>query len=110
MKLTLALGHNSVQECQRHVSSREFAEWMAYDRLDPIGPERQDVMLAQIAWLLAETNRNKKKQKKAFKVTDFLPDWGTGRKQKEPAWKVMKDKMALLTALFNSGKDEEAQD
>jgi hypothetical protein len=52
-------------------SSRELSEYMAYDRLSPIGDERADLRSALIATVLANVNRDPKKQR-AFKLDDFL--------------------------------------
>ena len=43
----------SVAQAQREIDSREFAEWIAYSRISPIGDERQDAMLAQVALCVA---------------------------------------------------------
>jgi hypothetical protein len=41
--------------------------------------ERLDVLFAKSDQLFAEANRNKKKSKKAFKLSTFLIDWSGGR-------------------------------
>jgi len=38
-----------VAEAQRWISSREFAEWMAYDRIDPFGAKRGDLQAGIVA-------------------------------------------------------------
>lgn len=67
----------SVREAQQRVSSREFAEWMAYYRLEPFGELRHDLQSAIIASVIANVNRNPKKHAKPFKVDEFMPDFGT---------------------------------
>lgn len=66
--------------------------------------------------LLAEINRNPKKRKKPFKVTDFLPDFSGnferrifGEEDDEGArpnegWKFLLDKVVALNKRFG-GKD-----
>lgn len=49
----------SVRQAQREISSAEFAEWMAYDRLDPIGPVRVDVAAGTIAAAVFNARRSK---------------------------------------------------
>jgi hypothetical protein len=68
--LTGFLGHNSVKDCQRHISSHEFAEWMAYFTIEPFGDDLIDLQFSQLEALLANVNRSKKGR--AFKPEDFL--------------------------------------
>lgn len=44
--------------------------WLAYDRIQPIGPERNDLGLAQICCIIAQVNAKKGKR---FKPSDFMP-------------------------------------
>jgi len=54
------------------MSSREFAEWVAYDRINPIGPERADWRAALIAWMIACAFRGKGRPPA---IKDFMPEW-----------------------------------
>jgi len=47
----------------------ELSEWMAYDAIEPIGPERGDLQAAVVAATIANIHR--KKGKKPFKLSDF---------------------------------------
>ena len=49
----------SVRRCQREVNSKEYAWWMAYDRIDPIGQERDDIRAALICETIAKAAGNK---------------------------------------------------
>ncbi|UZA25230.1 DUF4035 domain-containing protein [Moraxella bovis] len=51
-KLAGHLG-KTVGELERTMTAREFAEWQAYDRLDPIGGYRGDIQSAVIACAMA---------------------------------------------------------
>ena len=51
-KLAGHLG-KTVGELERTLTAREFAEWQAYDRLDPIGGYRGDLRAALIATAMA---------------------------------------------------------
>lgn len=66
-----------MRECQRWVSSHEFAEWEAYDRLEPIGPRRADLNAATIAATVMNSRRTKGSQPvvqpKAFMPTFWEP-------------------------------------
>lgn len=63
----------SVWRAQREVSSREFAEWMAYATLEPFGPEREDQRAGVVAATLANINRDSKLRPEPYSVEDFFP-------------------------------------
>jgi hypothetical protein len=54
------------------MSSVEFIEWIAYYRLEPWGYEADNWRAGMIASVIA--NANRKKGKKAYKPTDFMPE------------------------------------
>ena len=58
-RLTVALGHRSVLDCQRHVSSHEFTEWMSYYSIEPFGDDLIDLQFAQLESLFANANARK---------------------------------------------------
>lgn len=58
------------------IPSRLLTEWMAYDRLDPVGRERDDWRAAQVSAVLAEIYRDRKKRGQAYTAADFMPEWG----------------------------------
>jgi hypothetical protein len=61
--------------------SREFAEWMLLDRMEPIGERRLDFLAGMLAALIANVNR--KPEAAPFKPSDFIPDWdGPPRRQR----------------------------
>lgn len=70
--MTLAIGGCTVRELQVRMSSREFAEWQAFARLDPFGPARADLRMANQMALFAEVHRDRKKRSKAFTPADFM--------------------------------------
>jgi hypothetical protein len=57
------------------VDSHEFTEWMAYNRLEPFGPQRGDLRAAIVAATIANVYRDKKKKPTPFKASDFMPDF-----------------------------------
>lgn len=60
------------------MSAWEFAEWLAYDRLEPIGEPRADMRIAMLTALTAEIHRNDKNRPAAFVPADFIPwFWAT---------------------------------
>lgn len=58
---------------QDEISSREFAEWQAYYRLEPFGERVTDVRLANLLALIASGLGGKKVDPK-----DMLVEWGAG--------------------------------
>ena len=63
------------------MSSREFAEWMAFGTLEPWGFESDNWRAALIAAMVANTVRDPKKKRKPYQPEDFMPQMG---KDKEP--------------------------
>ena len=48
--MTLGLGHKSLRECQRWITSSEFAFWQAWEQeYGPIGPAHDDELAAMIS-------------------------------------------------------------
>jgi len=61
----------TVAELESRMSAAELREWMAYDRVSPIGPERGDLCAGIVAATVANCHRGKGRA--AFKPTDFMP-------------------------------------
>ena len=55
------------------ITSGQFAEWMAYSRLEPWGEDRDDLRMGIVASVIANSNRGK--GKKPYKPQDFMPDF-----------------------------------
>ena len=104
MELALRLGC-TLEECMDRVSAPEFYWWRAFDKISPIGDRRMEIMLAQIAQVLAEVNRNKKKRSKPWQVDDFIPNWSGQPKQRQKHWKELLSIAENLNQAFG-GKDE----
>jgi len=75
----MALGM-SVAEAQERISSAEFTEWCAYDRIEPYGPERVDFLAAMICDTVA-----KAAGVKTTKPADFMPRFDRVRKRQTVA-------------------------
>ncbi|KKL54307.1 hypothetical protein LCGC14_2266740 [marine sediment metagenome] len=54
------------------MDAQEFAEWVAYSRLDPFGNERGDLHAAMNLSMLYNINRGKSATKSP---ADFMPDF-----------------------------------
>jgi hypothetical protein len=72
----------SVAEAQRRISSAEFVEWCAYDRIDPYGPERLDYHAGLIASMIANVNAA---GGKTYTAADFMPKFDRRVKRQTPA-------------------------
>jgi hypothetical protein len=68
----LALGYKSVSECQESITSAEYAEWLAYDALEPIIPPWR-VLFGTLAATTANTVATKQSNVRTW--SDFFPDW-----------------------------------
>jgi len=73
-----------VRDCQRSISSAEFARWRAYDRISPIGPERGDLHAAIVAAAVFNARRRKSSDRYAD-PKDFMPKFVTPRRQLTPS-------------------------
>lgn len=62
----------TVDELLTRLTSRELSEWMAYASIEPFGEQRADLRAALVASVIANANRNPKKQPAAFTPSDFL--------------------------------------
>jgi hypothetical protein len=56
----------------------QLIEWLAYYTIEPFGEERDDVRAGIVASTIANTQR--RKGKKAFKPSDFMPFSGNSSK------------------------------
>ena len=57
----------SVKQAQREIDAREFAEWIAFFRLEPYGAEINDMQFASIKMMIAAAASGKKQ-----KLSDHL--------------------------------------
>ena len=89
----------SVARAQREISAREFAEWMAYDRIDPIGRDRDDWRAVLLAAMLANIHRPK--GKRPYQLKDFWPRWDTTDPDEEELARKIKATMGALAAYFD---------
>ena len=65
----------SVAEAQARISSREFAEWQAYDQVDPFGEWRSDFRAGVIA---SATVNLWRRRGETTSPADFMPDFVEG--------------------------------
>lgn len=77
----------SVAQAQQQISAREFAEWMAFNRIEPFGAERMDIGFAIVASTVANSLKGKKGS--PFKLTEFLPMFTSKPAMSERALKAV---------------------
>lgn len=75
------------------ISSRQFAEWMAYARLEPWGEERADLRAGIVASTIANANRGK--GQKPYKPQQFMPSFEP-ETEEESAARLLARAMAAL--------------
>lgn len=91
-------------EAKARYTRRELWHWVAWEHEH--GPitihERIDSGFARSNWLFAEANRNRKKRKRPFQVSDFMPAYGgksrRRRKSPEELWKHMETVAMMMQA------------
>lgn len=59
-----------VGEMLARMSSQELTAWQAFDQVEPVGPRRGDYHAALIASLIANVNRDPKRQ--PYRLEQFL--------------------------------------
>jgi hypothetical protein len=98
----------TVGELLNRINSRELTEWMIFDKHEPIGDARMDVLFALSDSILANVNRNPAVRKEPFSISDFIPDWwAVPKSPKEEALGRMKANLMMaevITAAFG-GQD-----
>lgn len=72
IKYSLEIGW-PVPLLEKYLSSSDLAELMAYDRIEPFGPRRDDLRAGIIASVIANANRSP--NGKAFKPSDFMANF-----------------------------------
>jgi len=78
----------SVRRCQSEVSSREFSEWIAFNKFSPIGEQQANHRSAVQCSITAASFGGGNK----FKPSDFIIEYGDEKKQD----------IGLLEAQFDS--------
>lgn len=78
-RLTIALGHKSVRECQQCIDSAEFAEWLAYYSIEPFGYPMDNLRFGAVVAAIYNVNRKKGataiKANEVFQARKPISDW-----------------------------------
>ena len=75
------------------ITSRQFAEWMAYAKLEPFGEERADLRAGIVASTIANVNRGK--NQKPYKPTDFMASFELETEEQAAERLIAKAMLAL---------------
>lgn len=102
-RLALALGM-TVKELEQRMSSRELSEWMAFFSLEPWGCEVEDWRFGMLASVIANVNRDKKKQRKPFEPQDFMPQRNTKveTQKEEQTWEEQARIIEMWARMFQA--------
>lgn len=97
----------SVKRAHREIDSDEFAEWMAFSKVEPFGAEAEDRRFAVLATILANVNRDPKSKPEPFTEADFFPTFMTLRQRLEkvvqgPTEDVLQSKLTAWATLMAS--------
>lgn len=84
----------------------EALEWMAYERVEPFGEARGDIQAAIVASMIANANRDSKKQRKPFSFDKFMLDFWQER-QKASA-KSMRERFMAYALSHNQAINQAA--
>lgn len=94
-----------VSELLARMPARELDEWQAYARIEPFGEEREDLRMGTIASTIANTAFGRKKGSKAFKPSDFFPEFEVAAKKQEPQKPMTPEQtVEYFAALTGGGK------
>ena len=91
------------------MSSREYAEWLAYAEIEPIGVDRSDLQAGVIAATVANTHRDVEQTPEPYKPADFIHEFWplddeTGEEELRQSWQEQLALVEALNAAFG-GKD-----
>jgi len=88
MKLALAVGRADVDAMLDEITEREFRDWMAYDRIQPFGAERDDIRMALGFAAMCNTWGGKVKVESFMPFTDYDQGEIETRRQIDKARKI----------------------
>ena len=92
-------------EMLSRMDSRELVDWMAYERVDPFGLDRLDLLAGIIASTIANVYRDEKKRKKPFQPDEFMPKFDARKKEKpRQTWQQQKQIIEMLNVALK-GRD-----
>lgn len=86
----------SVSRCQEEVNSREFLEWLAYQRIEPFGALQEDYRAGVLASLLYNPWRKEGAAGKG--PQDFFPSLADEEPEEDEFWDTAEGQIVLAKA------------
>jgi hypothetical protein len=68
---------------QAQLTSRDYAEWRAYFKLEPFGDVRADARIGILSSLIANAYRDPKRKRSPYKPEDFVPRFEQGEQTQQ---------------------------
>jgi hypothetical protein len=95
----------TVTELQLRMSSAEFTEWMAYERIDPFGAMRDDLRMgiAVATWVNAQAKENQ------FMPRDFMPFMAATEEESEAQDLEMQVRVVRLMNAAFGGRETKVE-
>jgi hypothetical protein len=93
----------TVGELEARLSSSEFSEWLAYNDLEPIGPQRADLNAGLIASVIANVGL---RPKHLYSAADFMPVYDRPDPKPEEHWRQQQAAFKTLMAAQKKNKAE----
>ena len=87
----------SVKRCQHEVDAEEFIDWVAFDRLSPIGDERLELSFGIMCSLVYNMKRTKRMPSK--KASDFMPVYHVEARRQSAA--EIQRRLLMFTKIHN---------
>lgn len=73
----------SVRQAQREIDSAEFADWMAFARIEQFGSPVEDLRTGAVVSMLANIARDRKQHPDPYGLLEFLP-WTESGESESP--------------------------
>lgn len=89
----------SVRRAMQEIDSREFSHWRALDRIDPIGPYREDLRAGIVAAAVVNATC---RPDEPMTAEEFLPRWK--RADAEPSPEELKAKIEAAFGVKRGAK------
>lgn len=80
------------------MDAADFYEFMFYERMEPFGDRRLDLLVGQICALIANVNRSK--DTKAYKPADFMIPW-----DQKPAERQSPSQMLAMMKILQAAQN-----
>jgi hypothetical protein len=97
----VALGYPHPDYLRPYLTSKQFAEWIAYGKIEPFDERRADYRIANLMALTANVHRDPKKRRRPFTSADFMPKFGD---EGQPAWQRLLEKVKHVNQIFGGGE------